>query len=112
MVRRATQFMREIRSGDRGSRTLEHIRFRLLTQFNIGEINHSVPMRDKLSVVFKLPLIIVRYYCNLSLPPIEPSGDVPIVALYPVRSFFLAVAGEHWCEFRPSEKEECGSYSG
>jgi hypothetical protein len=69
-------------------------------------------MRDKLSVVFKLPLIIVRYYCNLSLPPIEPSGDVPIVALYPVRSFFLAVAGEHWCEFRPSEKEECGSTVG
>jgi LacI family transcriptional regulator, galactose operon repressor len=36
MVRRATQFMREVPSDDRGSHTLEHIRFRLLTQFNIG----------------------------------------------------------------------------
>ena len=36
MVRRATQFMREIPGDDRGSHALEHIPFRLLTQFNIG----------------------------------------------------------------------------
>jgi LacI family transcriptional regulator, galactose operon repressor len=36
MVRRAIQFMREIPDGDRGSHTLEHVSFRLLTQFNIG----------------------------------------------------------------------------
>jgi LacI family transcriptional regulator len=36
MVRRATQFMREIPSDDRGSHTLQYIPFRLLTQFNIG----------------------------------------------------------------------------
>jgi LacI family transcriptional regulator len=36
MVRRATQFMREIPADDRGSHALEHIPFRLLTQFNIG----------------------------------------------------------------------------
>ena len=36
MVRRTTQFIREIPSDDRGSHTLEPIPFRLLTQFNIG----------------------------------------------------------------------------
>jgi LacI family transcriptional regulator len=36
MVRRATQFMREIPGDDRGSHALEHMPFRLLTQFNIG----------------------------------------------------------------------------
>jgi LacI family transcriptional regulator len=36
MVRRATQFMREIPGDDRGSHGLEHMPFRLLTQFNIG----------------------------------------------------------------------------
>ena len=36
MVRRATQFMREIPSDDRGSHALEHLPFRLLTPFNIG----------------------------------------------------------------------------
>ena len=36
MVRRAIQFMREIPGDDRGSHALEHIPFRLLTQFNIG----------------------------------------------------------------------------
>ena len=36
MVRRATQFMRETPGDDRGSHALEHIPFRLLTQFNIG----------------------------------------------------------------------------
>jgi LacI family transcriptional regulator len=36
MVRRATQFMREIPSDDRQSQELESIPFRLLTQFNIG----------------------------------------------------------------------------
>ena len=36
MVRRATQFMRKIPGDDRGSHTLEHIPYRLLTQFNIG----------------------------------------------------------------------------
>jgi LacI family transcriptional regulator len=36
MVRRATQFMRKIPGDDRGSHALEHIPFRLLTQFNIG----------------------------------------------------------------------------
>ena len=36
MVRRATQFMREIPAGDRGVHALENVRFHLLTQFNIG----------------------------------------------------------------------------
>jgi LacI family transcriptional regulator, galactose operon repressor len=36
MVRRATQFMREIPADDRGVRALEHVRFHLVTQFNIG----------------------------------------------------------------------------
>jgi hypothetical protein len=36
MVRRATQFMREIRNDDRQSYELEGIPFRLLTQFNLG----------------------------------------------------------------------------
>ena len=36
MVRRAAQFMREIPSEDRGVHALEHVRFHLLTQFNIG----------------------------------------------------------------------------
>jgi LacI family transcriptional regulator len=36
MVRRATQFMREISSDDRQSYELEGISFRLLTQFNLG----------------------------------------------------------------------------
>ena len=36
MVRRATQFMREIPGDDRGTHALEHMPFRLLTQFNIG----------------------------------------------------------------------------
>jgi LacI family transcriptional regulator len=36
MVRRATQFMREIPSDDRQSYELEGIPFRLLTQFNLG----------------------------------------------------------------------------
>jgi LacI family transcriptional regulator len=36
MVRRATQFMREMPGEDRGSHALEYIPFRLLTQFNIG----------------------------------------------------------------------------
>ena len=36
MVRRATQFMREIPSDDRQSYELEGISFRLLTQFNLG----------------------------------------------------------------------------
>jgi len=36
MVRRATQFMREIPGDDRATRALEHMPFRLLTQFNIG----------------------------------------------------------------------------
>jgi LacI family transcriptional regulator len=36
MVRRATQFMREIPADDRGVHALEHVRFNLLTQFNIG----------------------------------------------------------------------------
>jgi LacI family transcriptional regulator len=36
MVRRTTQFIREIPGDDRESHTLEHIPFRLLTQFNVG----------------------------------------------------------------------------
>ena len=36
MVRRATQFMREIPSDDRQSQELERILFRLLTLFNLG----------------------------------------------------------------------------
>jgi hypothetical protein len=36
MVRRATQFMREISSDDRQSYELEGISFCLLTQFNLG----------------------------------------------------------------------------
>jgi LacI family transcriptional regulator len=36
MVRRATQFMREIPTGDRQSHELERIPFRLLTPFNLG----------------------------------------------------------------------------
>ena len=36
MVRRATQFMRGIPPDDRGVHALEHVRFHLLTQFNIG----------------------------------------------------------------------------
>ena len=36
MVRRAAQFMREIPADDRGVHALEHVRFHLLTQFNIG----------------------------------------------------------------------------
>ena len=36
MVRRATQFMREIPADDRGVHALEHVRFHLMTQFNIG----------------------------------------------------------------------------
>ena len=36
MVRRAAQFMREIPAEDRRVHALEHVRFHLLTQFNIG----------------------------------------------------------------------------
>ena len=36
MVRRATQFMRAIPADDRATHALEHMPFRLLTQFNIG----------------------------------------------------------------------------
>jgi LacI family transcriptional regulator len=36
MVRRATQFMREIPANDRGVHALEFVRFHLTTQFNIG----------------------------------------------------------------------------
>jgi LacI family transcriptional regulator len=36
MVRRAAQFLREIPAEDRGVHALEHVRFHLLTQFNIG----------------------------------------------------------------------------
>ena len=36
MVRRAAQFMRELPAEDRGVHALEHVRFHLLTQFNIG----------------------------------------------------------------------------
>ena len=36
MFRRATQFMREIPADDRGTHALEHVRFHLLTQFNIS----------------------------------------------------------------------------
>ena len=36
MVRRATQFLREIPAEDRRVHALEHVRFHLMTQFNIG----------------------------------------------------------------------------
>jgi LacI family transcriptional regulator len=36
MIRRATQFMRQFPAEDRGVHTLEHVRFHLMTQFNIG----------------------------------------------------------------------------
>jgi LacI family transcriptional regulator len=36
MVLRATQFMRKIPGDDRGTHVLEHLPFRLLTQFNLG----------------------------------------------------------------------------
>ena len=36
MIRRATQFMRQIPAEDRGVHALEHVRFHLMTQFNIG----------------------------------------------------------------------------
>ena len=36
MVRRAVQFMREVPGDDHGSHALEHIPFRLVTQFNLG----------------------------------------------------------------------------
>ena len=36
MVQRVTQFMREIPADDRGAHALEHVRFHLMTQFNIG----------------------------------------------------------------------------